>query len=671
MRRIAVAAVPLLVAGLVFAPGARAGREVPKQVHVRDRAGDAHYLVESHATYVPTADILSAWFENDAKTISVHIHVAAAPPGDLPIKYVVETNPPQALLRWYYGCVTFEATVEGSVVSGPENDYALIRDRCNTNGRSKATLEITSLDDGSGIVSITGPRLYSLTFSDCSTMRSPRVTSRIQHIASGSYLADWSARGKTFALKAFRGTPQPSLVREQGRLTRATVSNGGTQLDGSSFFPDMSGDGRFVVFESNAANVSRACEDQFDRDLFVRDRLGERTLRIDPLGGPNKAAACADVSSNGRFISFDFGRQPYGPNLAAWVQNLQTGRSRPVSVWRGRKADAICPTLSPTGRYVSFSSEASFLVRRDTNATWDVFIKDLRRRALKRVSISRKGRNANAPSCCGSISRDGRTVTFLSLAGNLVKGDTGSSVDVFAHNPGTRETVMISKDIDGGPSCCNGGAELSDNGRFVVWHSDASDLVRGDENRRYDVFVRDLKTDRTRRVSVSSKGNEAVGGESGYPAISGDGRFISFMSSADNLVPDDTNGQPDIFVHDRVKGTTRRVSMAMSGREPNLLSLFSDISSDGKMVTFDSAAGNLVLRDTNSSFDIFIRPRSTRDRAVTPSSGSAQTLSDIELRQLLSKSSMSRGVKAAHESFLKMTSSLAKGMPNADEPPLP
>ena len=144
---------------------------------------------------------------------------------------------------------------------------------------------------------------------------------------------------------------------------------------------------------------------------------------------------------------------------------------------------------------------------------------------------------------------------------------------------------------------------ISKDGRFVAFASDASNLVPGDTNTRTDVFVRDRQMHTTERVSVASDGSEGFG-PSSSPSISADGRFVAFQSDATNLVPGDGNETMDIFVRDRQKGTTERVSVASDGKEGLGSSSFASISADGRCVAFASDATNLIPVDTNAFTDI-------------------------------------------------------------------
>src|SRR5688572_4209052 len=149
---------------------------------------------------------------------------------------------------------------------------------------------------------------------------------------------------------------------------------------------------------------------------------------------------------------------------------------------------------------------------------------------------------------------------------------------------------------------------ISADGRYVAFASWASNLVAGDTNGSGDVFVRDRQTGTTERVSVASGGSEGDA-DSWEPAISADGRYVAFSSSASNLVPDDTNGTFDVFIRDRQTGTTERVSVASDGSEGNAGSWEPVIGADGPDVAFSSLADNLVPGDTNGVMDVFVRDR--------------------------------------------------------------
>jgi Tol biopolymer transport system component len=214
---------------------------------------------------------------------------------------------------------------------------------------------------------------------------------------------------------------------------------------------------------------------------------------------------------------------------------------------------------------------------------------------------------ANGSSFAPSVSADGRFVAFASNASNLVAGDTNDSTDVFVRDRQTNTTTLVS--VSSGGAHGNDASRdpsISANGRFVVFTSAATNLVPGDKNGSPDVFVRDLSTRTTERASVSSKEAEAMGG-SQAAGISADGRIVAFTSSAPNLVAGDTNQGSDVYVRDRVAGTTVRVSVGAGGAPPNGSSYEPQLSADGRLVVFTSSASNLVAGDANGKADVFLR----------------------------------------------------------------
>jgi Tol biopolymer transport system component len=174
-----------------------------------------------------------------------------------------------------------------------------------------------------------------------------------------------------------------------------------------------------------------------------------------------------------------------------------------------------------------------------------------------------------------------------------------------------QETTRVSVDSAGteGNSYSDNYATLqsiSADNTIVAFSSGASNLVLGDTNGKYDVFVHDLTTGLTERVSVDSSGTEG-NGDSWKATLSADGRFVAFVSYASNLVAGDTNGYPDVFVHDRSTGMTECVSVDSSGAVGNAGSGSEScplgISADGQFVAFTGGASNLVSGDSNGTWD--------------------------------------------------------------------
>jgi Tol biopolymer transport system component len=285
-------------------------------------------------------------------------------------------------------------------------------------------------------------------------------------------------------------------------------------------------------------------------------------------------------------------------------------------------------SLSADGRVVAYKSDASNLAANDANGFTDLFVHDATSGVTERASVDSSGAEANGQSDAPSLSADGQVVAFESFATNLVAGDANGTWDVFVRDRSTGATERISVDSAGAEG--NGKSffpALSADGRFVAFVSWAGNLVAGDANGFSDVFVHDRATGATERVSVDSAGAEGNGNSSVVdpPAISGDGRFVAFASLASNLVAGDTNRLEDVFVRDRATGVTERVSVRSSGTQANGSCYTPALSADGAVVAFCSEATNLVPGDANGDSDVFVHDRATgaTERVSVDSAGTA------------------------------------------------
>ncbi len=283
---------------------------------------------------------------------------------------------------------------------------------------------------------------------------------------------------------------------------------------------------------------------------------------------------------------------------------------------------SIDVVISRDGRYVVFSSAASNLVANDTNAILDVFRHDRNSGATVRVSVDSKGTEANGTSRSCAVSDDGNLVAFVSMATNLVAGDTNAYQDVFVRDLAAGTTERVSVDSSGAEA--NGfcaGAAMSGDGRFVAFHGNATNLVAGDSNGCADIFLRNRSSGTTTRVSVSTTGGEADR-DCLSPAISKDGNFVAFQSDARHLVGNDPYGYIDVFLRDVAAGKTSQVSLTLGGGRPSGDSVRPSISDAGDRVAFESTANDLVTGD-HSHYDVFVRdvPGATTTRASLSSAG--------------------------------------------------
>ena len=396
---------------------------------------------------------------------------------------------------------------------------------------------------------------------------------------------------------------------------RVSVDSIGRQGNGSAGRASISGDARFVAFDSLASNLVEGDTNGVN-DIFVHDRRTDVTTRVsvDSSGvqGNGSSGFGASISGDGLFIAFgseatNLVEQDTNNVADVFVHDRQTGEITRVSVdstgEQGTSSSSL-PSISADGRFVAFTSSSPELAGDDSNQTFDVFVHDRNTGETTRVSVDSTGAEGNDMSCCSSISGGGRFVAFASQATNLVEGDTNNVGDLFVHDRMTGETTRVSVDSSGMQSIgFIRSSSISADGRFVAFDSSAGTLVEGDTNGLFDVFVHDRMSGGTTRVSVDSMGTQ-VDDSSGRPSLTADGRFVAFDSLAANLVEEDTNGFIDIFVHDRETGETTR-----SGMEGNENSFAPSVSADGRFVAFDSSAANLVEGDSNRQPDVFVHDR--------------------------------------------------------------
>ena len=330
------------------------------------------------------------------------------------------------------------------------------------------------------------------------------------------------------------------------------------------------------------------------------------------------------ITPDGRFVAFESSDDlvPSDTNFRrdVYVRDRQMGTTTRVSLGPAGvqgDGDSTSAAISADGRYVTFASVATNLVAGDTNASQDVFVHDRQTSTTTRVSIATGGTQATGSSSLPAISGNGRFVAFLSAATNLVANDTNLFQDVFVHDLQTATTARVSVSsagVEGNSSSSNFAPAISLDGRYIAFESLASNLVAGDTNNAGDIFRRDTQTNTTIRVSVATGGTQATGGSATSPDMSADGRYVAFDSVATNMVAGDTNGRRDVFVHDAQTTTTTRVSVATGGAEGTggvQGSGRPTMSPDSRFVTFQSDETNLVASDTNGFFDVFLHDRNT------------------------------------------------------------
>ncbi len=404
-----------------------------------------------------------------------------------------------------------------------------------------------------------------------------------------------------------------------GTTERVSVSSTGVEGNGGSYIPSISADGRYIAFVSSASNLVIGDINTFS-DVFVRDMQNNTTELIsvssDGVQGNNHSGWTVSISADGRYVAFVseatnlVGVEQYH---GVFVRDRQTNTTTLVSVSSsGDPANGGCWTseISPDGRYVAFTSSATNLASNDTKVGWDVYVHDRQSGNTELVPVFIDGVNQNMRSDYPSWSGDGRFLAFESGDSNLVVGDTNGSVDVFVRDmqSGTIELVSFANNGEQG----NGDSYwplLSFDGRFITFDSYATNLVDEDTNSYGDTFLRDRMRDTTELVSINSNGEQGNDNSSDMD-ISADGRYIAFISKASNFVVGDTNGTYDLFIRDRQNDTIDPISISSSGVMGNGdSSSMASMSANGRFIAFDSMASNLVEGDINGFSDIFLHDR--------------------------------------------------------------
>ncbi|HEX7898774.1 MAG TPA: hypothetical protein VF950_13505 [Planctomycetota bacterium] len=423
-----------------------------------------------------------------------------------------------------------------------------------------------------------------------------------------------------------------------------TVNNGGgtaptttlrVSLDASDLEIDrgglaglISGDGRRVAFLSDSISLDPALSPR-RYGVFVKD-LETRSLTI-----ANRAAGAAGavvpsdavpigLSRDGRRVAFltSGALDPADTNLRydIYVRDLETfetilatrGDGAAGVIGNGR---ALSGAFSADGLRLAFTSDSTNLDPADTDGlVYDLYVRDLAAGTTRLISRASgaAGAKATQESYLAAISGDGSLVLFANFSSNLVSpAPPPTSIQMYLRNVTAQTTEAVSR-APGLPGAYADGTtttgDISLDGRFVTFSSDSKNLHPDDADAKRDIFVRDLLTGEVDLVSRATGFDGTKGlGDSFYPRISGDGRYVAFQSFAANLVEGDTNGTRDVFLRDRLMGVTQRVTVRTFGSQVLTETAQFSMSEDGAKVAFTSAATDIVDDDSNGFFDVFIR----------------------------------------------------------------
>lgn len=414
------------------------------------------------------------------------------------------------------------------------------------------------------------------------------------------------------------GAVRPASAEVIDGVTILISSPAQGQANNLSGSAAVSADGQLIAFDSDATNLV-ANDGNNNVDVFVRDRFtpGVELISRTPAGATaNGESVFPEISTDGRYVAFE----STATNLVAgdlsairdiFVRDRQTGAISIVSKSSlGAQGDghSFFPSISGDGRYVAFSSIAGNLVANDTNDVEDVFVHDRNTGATVRVSVSSLGVEGDEASWSPAISADGQWVAFSSAATTLVADDDNGKTDVYLHNLSSQQTQRIS--VATGGAQANDDSEapaVSTDGRFVVFQSRATNLDGGDSLQIADIFLYDRNGPSVTRITRAYD-NTPLDKDCEVPDISADGSRIVFECEATVIIPNDNNGFLDIFMYDTVTAQATLISRASGaeGAQGDLDSFDASISANGQVIAFSSEAFNLVPRDVNGRQDVFI-----------------------------------------------------------------
>jgi hypothetical protein len=409
------------------------------------------------------------------------------------------------------------------------------------------------------------------------------------------------------ALVAAAMVAAPAGAAAAAHTVRVDVSTGGAvgnrDTDGAGIA--MSANGRLIAFASSATNLV-AGDTNGMRDVFVRNVATGTTTRVDV--GPGNAQANGDsfgplaMSGDGRFVAFESdssnvvagsGCVPGQAPDCLFIRDRVSGTTRVVK----RVPNPEVVALSEHGRYLVTAALAGPLVRIDLHTGH-----------LVRVSCCGLGTDLKNLSF-GGMSANANLITFGLDAGP--SGGVGDTFQVYVRNISRGTTTLISRSPGGLPgnnTSLAGG--ISPGGRYVIFASRATNLGPGNTKGHFGVFVRDRRRGTTSRVDVGPRGE--ANGDGQALAISSGGRYRVFASTASNLVRSDTNHAADIFIHDRRTGRTYRADLTAAHTQANRgVGRFQEqgfaMTPGARFMAFVSASTNLVLPAVNAFAHVYLR----------------------------------------------------------------
>jgi Tol biopolymer transport system component len=422
------------------------------------------------------------------------------------------------------------------------------------------------------------------------------------------HLARRTTLSAAVAVAALACAALPAAHADSAAPRTARVSNatGGHQGDGASAAPAISANGRYVAFTSAADNLVRGDRNGV-ADVFVRDLRTGRTQRV--AEGP---AAAPAISANGRYVVFAttaaLVKGDHNGLDDIYLYDRTTHRTQRISTGHPdappRYRLNYSPVISASGRFVAYSTSTPDAAPGDTNGRDDAIVLDRRTGRTELIQYRTDGALGDSDSGATGFSADGRFVVFDTAAYLDPSHDFTHALNVYVRDRAKGTTEQVSLPARFVYKKSSWGGSISANGRLVAFSSNVNSLVPGDTDFFTDVFLHDRERHTTVRVSAPADGSSPSGPSQGA-SLSADGHRVAFVSSADNLVPGDTNGVADVFVKDLRTGALERVSVAANGTQGD--GPAGTVSLSGGRAAFSSAATDLVPGDTNGVADIFVR----------------------------------------------------------------
>ena len=420
-----------------------------------------------------------------------------------------------------------------------------------------------------------------------------------------------------------------------GQTTRVSVSSAGVPANASALSGVLSANGRYVVFMSSATNLVTGVS---GAHVYRHDRMTGATVLVTvAMTGTPSTGVSRDpsVSADGRYVAFgsfatDLVDGDTNGAQDVFVRDMQTGTTTlasatstgvPGNLASGLSGLSGAHEISDDGRYVAFTSFATNLVASTNNSRQQIYVKDMATGAVVRASVNDAGEAGDLTSQTPAISGNGRFVAFRSESTNF--SSLSSTTQVFVRDLVAGTTTLESPGA-AAVARISTVPVLSFDGRYIAFVSEARLDPRDLDNGTPDVYLRDRVAGTTVLASLSN--NTLPGATSASPSISGDGRWVGFHSLDDMLVPVDTNRVFDVFLYDRTTELVTLVSLNDADEQANAASFGASVSFDGHLVLFGSTASNLVTSPPSTNNQLYVRNLATNQAPVLPAFGRDLTL---------------------------------------------